>query len=149
MYFLGVKAAGAYDNLTISILQLSTDSGRLNLLQPSGLVQTFIWIVYPYLYLSSIPFPYSSFYISSLLIPPCPFIFPCTFLSHIHFLLLSSAFSYFSPNRPAHSFCFTFQQFAGCVSQLRTDNFWQYFITFTDSHNSLLSSLTHSPYIPY
>jgi hypothetical protein len=65
-------------------------------------------------------------------------------LSHIHFLLLSSAFSYFFPNRPSHSFCFTFPQFAGCVSQLRTNNFRQYFILFANSHNSLPSSLTHS-----
>jgi len=71
----GVKAAGAYHNLAISIRRLSIHSGKLNLLDCSRPAQAFIRLVYPYLYFYSNPPPCSSFDISSLLIPPCPSVF--------------------------------------------------------------------------
>jgi hypothetical protein len=75
----------------------------------------------PYLYLYSIPFPFYSFYISSLLIPPCPLLFLYRSVTQ-SFLLLSAVFSYSFPNISPHSFCLTFQQFVHCVSQLRTNS---------------------------
>jgi hypothetical protein len=117
---------------------------NLNLLEPSGPVQACIGIHLLYLYHLSL-----HFYLSSLLIPPCPYFFLVLFC-HTIFPLLSPVFSYFCSNTPPHSCC-TFQHYAACVSrssllyQLRTNNFRQYFMLFTNSYNFLPSSLTRHP----
>ena len=120
-FFSGVKAAGAYDNLTTSIRRLSIYSGKLSPLDRSRAC--------PRIYRDCLTFTFAQSIFFALLFTFLLFLFPLAplfalylFVTHA-FHLLSSAFSHFFPSRPPHSFCFTFQPFASCVSQLRTNNF--------------------------